>query len=149
MSRVIAVRDAAVKTLQALPTVKSVRAFAGDLTLEGLGQRPLGLQELFVSVITVDNAPEDAPTDSDLRAAFGLFVIVRNQKDRLEREVMALDLAEQAFTCLHGSTFDLMGVGPALVGGMAPLDGEVRDALEKKGITVWALAWEQRITLGV
>lgn len=147
-SSIITVRDRVMNALRTIEGVKSVRPFAGELTLEAASQKIMGVHEVFVSVVSGDNAPDSAPMDMDMQAVFGVFIVTRNQKNREERERLTLALAERVALLVHGNTFELAGVGPARVLGMSPLGGETGEALEKKGVNVWSVVWEQRLVLG-
>lgn len=137
------VRDAAIAHLKtALPSINRIEGFAGELDMASVAGKNLPKGgALFVSVGEAANAGTCA--DLEMVAAFGVFAVARTSGKRETGEAEALALAETAVMALHGQTFDLQGTGPALVRGIAPVSDE---GLEKLGVSVWSVLWEQLIT---
>lgn len=135
------VRDAAAEMLRkALPKAVRVEAFAGEIDLAGLAQKGVAQGgSLYVAVLSAVNA--GTGLDFDMRAGFACFALGRAARPE-DREAEALALAEAAALALHGATFGLAGVSPALVDAVAPVPDE---AVEKSGVSVWAVTWAQHI----
>lgn len=134
------VRDAAVKTLRAAcPEIKSVKAFSGELDLDTAKTKalPSGVSVL-VAVLEAENAT--AGLCLDLTGTFAALVVVNDTRDRERLEAHALAVAEVVTATLHGNSFGLAGVSPALVRSLSPL---ADDELDKAGLAVWSIIWQQ------
>ena len=145
MPGLIRLRDAAIAHLEAvLPGRPRIEGFAGDLDMSSVAAKNLP-QGGAVFVAAGEAVNVGNGTDLDLRAAFGAFVVSRTSGKREVGEATALALAERVILAMHGQRFGLAGLGPALVRSLAPVSDE---ALEKLGVSVWCVLWEQLLTLG-
>lgn len=137
------IRDAAVATLKAVcPDKRRVKAFSGKLDLDNAKAKnlPAGVSVL---VAALEAANEQPCERLDLTGVFVAQVVSVSSANRETREADALTLAEIITTIIHGNTFGLSGVSPALVAALTPLDS---DTLDASGIAVWLVVWQQAFT---
>lgn len=140
MSSLLKVRAAVMARLsQEFPGLK-VKALAGDLSFESLGHKQPGAgNSLYISVLGAVNDPQDGSLDFDLLATFGAAVISRKPVAEV-REAEALILAEGICRKIHGQSFGL--ASPATFKTLE----QVSDSdLDKTGVSVWVIIWQQRI----
>lgn len=140
------IRDAAVNTLRDVcPEAKRIEAFSGELNLDTAKGKilPSGVSVL-VAVLEAGNEP---PLEQlDLTGTFAVLVAVNDTRSREAREARALTVAEAVTVAVHGNTFGLAGVGPALVLSLSPFSG---DELDKSGLSVWSVIWQQGFTFSL
>lgn len=136
-------RDAALALLKtALPSIRRIEAFSGNLTFESASLKNLPPEAVFVAVLDAGNAAEPASLDFDMLATFSAFILTRNRRDRESREADSLMIAEAVAQILHGATYGLPGVSPARVLTLAPVtDSE----LEQQGMCVWFVVWQHKL----
>ena len=129
----------------ALTDALRVEALVGDVDMSSLAKKnvPYGKGLVFVAIGEAVNVGRDN-LDFDMAAAFAVFTIARNATRITESEDCALLLAQRAALAIHGGVFGLAGVSPARVTGIAPVEDE-GDTLEKLGMRVWCVTFEQRI----
>ena len=136
-------RDAAIAHLKAsLPGKVRVEGFAGELDMQSVASKNLPQGgAVFVAVGEASNTGQGV--DLDMHAALGAFAVTRTAGRREAAEADALALGEAVAMLVHGQRFGLAGLGPALVRSLAPVED---DALDKLGVSVWCVLWEQLIT---
>lgn len=137
------IRDAAVDTLKTVCPVKQrVKAFSGKLDLDSAKSKnlPAGVSVLVAALEAVNGQPNE---QLDLTGVLVAQVVSVNAANREIREADALKVAEIITPTIHGSKFGLIGVSPALVAALTPLDN---DKLDAAGIAVWLVVWQQAFT---
>lgn len=137
-------RDAAVTALKtALPGVR-VDSVSGGADAAAVLKKTLGTATVLVTAVGAQNVADPASCDFDVCGQFAALVVIYGRKDQLTREKDGLVVVEQAAQALHGKTFGLFDTGRARVQSLGPLEDE---ELEDKGAWVWAIVWEQLLTL--
>ena len=116
------VRDAAVALLRTVhPDISRVEAFSGEITLDAVAGKglPPGVSVLVAALVVSNNVAGAEYAEQD-----------------------ALDVAEKTALAVHGATFGLPGVSPAVV---RSLEAVTDEELAGNGICVWSVVWRQSL----
>ena len=138
------VRDAAVALLRTVhPDISRVEAFSGEITLDAVAGKglPPGVSVL-VAAVAADNDAQGDSLDFDVMGTFGALVVSNNVAGAEYAEQDALHVAEKTALAVHGATFGLPGVSPAVV---RSLEAVTDEELAGNGICVWSVVWRQSL----
>lgn len=145
MASLTQVRDAAVALLrEALPSIVRLEAFSGTLTMDDASMKrlPFGVS-ILVAAVAADNTAPPGTLDFDVTGEFGAIIVSKSKSTAEAREADSLAVAQQVSMALHGQTFALPDVGPAIVTTLEAVDAE---EFAKNGICVWSVRWQQALT---
>ena len=138
------VRDAAVALLRTVhPDISRVEAFSGEITLGAVAGKglPPGVSVL-VAAVAADNDALGNSLDFDVVATFGALIVSNNVAGAEYAEKDALAVAVKTALAVHGATFGLPGVSPAVV---RSLEAVTDEELAGNGICVWSVVWRQSL----
>ena len=97
---------------------------------------------VLVAAVAADNDAQGDSLDFDVMGTFGALVVSNNVAGAEYAEQDALDVAEKTALAVHGATFGLPGVSPAVV---RSLEAVTDEELAGNGICVWSVVWRQSL----
>ena len=117
--------------------------FSGEITLDAVAGKglPPGVSVL-VAAVAADNDAQGDSLDFDVMGTFGALVVSNNVAGAEYAEQDALDVSEKTALAVHGATFGLPGVSPAVV---RSLEAVTDEELAGNGICVWSVVWRQSL----
>ncbi|WP_429885377.1 hypothetical protein [Geoalkalibacter halelectricus] len=129
----------------ALPGLRTCEVYAGEFAGGELSRASLAAPAVLVACLGATRGEQDGNEQYDFLCRYSAYCLTRHAGGREPRGVLAQELAEGVLAQVEGARFGESGCGVARV---VRLDNLYSEAFDKAGVALWAVTWEQRVTLG-
>lgn len=127
-----------------LPSLRQCESHGGRFDLEELKARAAQSPAAFVALLNIKGVEENGDGTVTLRCLFSIFLVTTDKKG-LRRDEAGRNLTEAVSAWLPNNRFDVQDVGaPASINAGNLYNGSAR----KDAVALWAVAWEQKVTVG-
>ena len=123
----------------------NVSAYQGRFDLDELKRLSIRLPALQIAILSIDNVETVETDERDMRLQLAAFVLTRDHK-RLEREAAALAIVERLALLIP---YQRWNYSKALIPTNLQVDNLFSGPIDKQGVALWAVSWQQILRLGI